>query len=221
MILPKASCPTCATITGEVERFCLKLMYGPLRNRLNLPTRHKDKRLSNLPLELKKLDGNKEFRIIPSENFPIIALGYNFPAPGLLQNIEPNGAYEGTLIVRYIESELQEFMKPEGQRVKLGSFSVQVFCQMLAKIAHSYAIANLGENAFHPLLPDLILGKSLTPQFLVGGDVYSTPSEQNSVLHDIFLQNCLSNGIEYILVGIQLFAFMGMPRYHVVVGEKL
>ncbi|MBA3075721.1 MAG: HNH endonuclease [Anaerolineae bacterium] len=220
-ILPKASCPACGTITGEVERFCLKLMYGPLRNRLKLPTRHKKERSDNLPLELRKPDGSKEFKIIPSENFPAIAMGFNFPAPGILRNIKPNEACEGTLIAHYIDAELQEYMKTEGLRVKLGSISILIFCQMLAKIAHSFAIANLGEKAFHPLLSDLILGKSITPQYLVGGDVSAILPEQKNVLHDIFLQNCLSNGIEYTLVGIRLFAFMGMPRYHVVVGEKL
>jgi hypothetical protein len=92
---------------------------------------------------------------------------------------------------------------------------------MLAKIAHSYTVAQLGLNAFHPLLPDLILGTSSTPSHLVGGDISAPPPAAAPILHHIYLQNCQTAGTEYILVAIQLFSFMGMPRYHVVVGKKL
>ena len=106
-------------------------------------------------------------------------------------------------------------------QLKLGTINILEFSRMLAKIAHSYAIAELGIDAFQPLLLDLILGKTNTSAYLVGGDVSAPPSpEAEPVLHHVYLQNCMRDGVEYILVAIQLFSFMGMPRYHVVVGKK-
>jgi hypothetical protein len=94
-----------------------------------------------------------------------------------------------------------------------------VFGRMLAKIAHSYAIANLGITGFKPLLPDLILGKSAAAPWLIGGDASGPVPDTEPCLHNVYLQNCLTAGIEYVLVAIRLFCFVGMPRYHVVVGE--
>lgn len=121
-------------------------------------------------------------------------------------------------MVRYIDEEVRKHLTPEGQRLKLGTVNMLTFARMLAKIGHSYAIAHLGLGAFRPLLPDIILGKSTKAPWVVGGDASATPPETERVLHHVYLQNCLTDGIEYVLVAIRLFAFVGMPRYHVVVG---
>jgi hypothetical protein len=91
---------------------------------------------------------------------------------------------------------------------------------MLAKIAHSYAVAELGSDAFHPLLPDLILGTEDRAAYLVGGDASEFPlPDKEPYLHHVYLLNAMSGGIMYTLVSIRLFAVVGMPRYHVVVGR--
>ena len=41
-------------------------------------------------------------------------------------------------------------------------------------------------------------------------------------MHDIFRNDCRrDNGPNFLGVSIRLFAFFGMPRYHVIVGSRL
>jgi hypothetical protein len=42
MILPRASCKKCGKITGKIEESCLRMMLGPTRIRMSLPTRNPD-----------------------------------------------------------------------------------------------------------------------------------------------------------------------------------
>lgn len=97
------------------------------------------------------------------------------------------------------------------------------FARMLAKIGHSYAYAKCGPDTFEPMLLDLILGRAENASYLVGGDPNGPPPSQPKVMHDIYPVACRiePTGAEYLLVAIRLFAFWGMPRYHVVVGKKL
>lgn len=221
LILPKASCRDCATVTGGVEHFCLRPMLGPFRIRLALPTRRPEERPSALPIEFIRVDGRREQKTVGAQEVPLACIGFRLAAPGLLRGLPPTETLEGELVVRHLEDETRKHLSPEGQRVKLGTINMLTFSRMLAKIGHSYAVANLGLGSFRPLLPDLILGKSSTAPYLVGGDASTQPPATEPVLHHVYLQNCLTRGVEYVLVAIRLFAFVGMPRYHVVVGETV
>jgi hypothetical protein len=218
-ILPKASCLACAKVTAQVEQFCQRPMLGKLRIRLALPTRRPKDRREKLPLEFVYLDGRREERIVPASEVPFACMGFRFPAPGILRGQAPTNQFEGELVLRFVDEELRSHLK-ERVRLKLGSFNDLTFSRMLAKIAHSYAVASLGLGSFRPLLPDTILGRSKTAAYLVGGDTSGPAIQLPSMLHDVVLQDCVSSGHVYTLAGIQLFAFVGMPRYHVVVGEK-
>jgi hypothetical protein len=147
-------------------------------------------------------------------------MGFRFPAPGLLRGAPSSNNFGGELVVRTFNEELKAHIAPEGVRMKFGTINILHFARMLAKIGHSYAVAELGLGGFRSLLTDIILGKSANAPDLVGGDGSGTPlPETELTLHDVYLQNCERNGIVYVLAAIRLFAFAGMPRYHVVVGE--
>jgi hypothetical protein len=218
-VLPQASCNACAAITRDIEQFCLRPMLGPFRIRLKLPTRRPKERPATLPIEYVRTDGERERSSVPSEQFPGVCFGFRWPAPGLLRGQPPTENFEGDLVVRYIESEMRVHATPDRRKVKLGAINMLLFARMLAKIAHSYAVANLGLNAFTPLLPDLILGKSAVAPWLVGGDTSGSVPATQQDLHSVYLQNCMTAGVEYTLVAVRLFGFVGMPRYHVVVGK--
>jgi len=193
-------------------------MLGPFRIRLRLPTRRPKDRPSILPIEFIRTDGLKEHATVPAQDFPGACLGFRWPAPGLLRGQPPVDDFEGELVTRLIEKEVRAHAT-DGRKVKVGTINMLLFGRMLAKIAHSYAAANLGIAGFKPLLPDLILGKSMAAPWLVGGDASGPVPDTEPYLHHVYLQNCLTAGIEYVLVAIRLFCFVGMPRYHVVVGE--
>lgn len=219
-ILPSASCSVCAKVTSESERFCLRPMLGPFRIRLNLPTRRPSDRPDKLPIEYIRVDGSREESSVPASEFPLCCIGYRFPPPGILRGVPSSENFEGELVVRQVLDELRPHITPEGQRVKLGTINMLQFARMLAKIGHSYAVAQLGLDAFEPMLPDLILGKHASAPELVGGDASGPVPETEPCLHHVYLQDCLSSGTKYVLATIRLFAFVGMPRYHVVVGRR-
>jgi hypothetical protein len=224
MILPKASCKRCGTITGEIERFCQREMLGPVRIRMRLPTRRPEERLSTLPLDLIRTNGGRERVVVPSDEAPITLLGFQFPAPGLLRGVPPADNFDGKLVGKPLVEEEQgeawrKHLAPQGQRVRLGRLNVLTFARMLAKIGHAYAVAHVGLDHFQPFLLDLILGRSAAAPYVVGGDPHPVRPELG-ILHHVYRQDCLRGTVNYVLVAIQLFAFAGMPRYHVVAGER-
>jgi hypothetical protein len=90
---------------------------------------------------------------------------------------------------------------------------------MIAKISHSYAVAKIGYGSFEPLLTDLILGKSKTPLYYIGGDTSEYNIDTQLALHYIYLVERLHNGQNYLLASIQLFSLLKMPKYLAVVGK--
>jgi hypothetical protein len=218
LVLPKSSCRKCADIINKAEQFCLRTMFGPLRIRLDFPTRRRKERPKTIPLEIITSVGDREQRILSPHEIPLVCIGFSFPIPGILRGLPPSETCNGKLIVRFQDDEVRKYLN--NGKIKLGTSNIYDFCRMIAKIAHSYAVASLGYGAFNPMLPDLILGKSKFFQHLVGGDV-TTKSQNAQVLHELKLQNCLFNGIEYVLASLQLFSFIGMPWYQIVVGKAL
>jgi hypothetical protein len=222
-VLPDASCKACAAITARVEQFCLRPMLGRFRIQMKLPTRRPGERPGALPLEIVKADGSSESKPLPIEEHPITCIGFDWAAPRLLDGKPRDNAFEGRMVVRYAGTD-RDLLKhaDDGDKLKLGSVGMAIFARMLAKIGHSFAIANTPPNSFEPMLPNLILGKAeLDASYLVGGDKSGWSPKSEPCLHSVYLQDCISDGVAYTLARIALFEFAGMPRYHVVVGRKL
>lgn len=97
---------------------------------------------------------------------------------------------------------------------------LRAFCRMLAKIAHSYAVATLGPLGFTPLLDNIIRDQNLKSREamrFVGCMPDQTVKE--NALHS--LGNgfaTLADGRKFHIVKIRLFAQFGAPTYTVVVG---
>jgi hypothetical protein len=216
--LPKASCDKCADITKRFEGLCLQGTLGPLRAKLNLKTRRKPKTTVELTTNYRD-DGRLESKTVALEDFPTSCLGFEWEAAGLLRHVAPATEFVGQLIVRHPKGELEKYLR-DGEAIKLASVRPLDYAKLLAKIAHSYAVARFGESAFEPLLSDLITGKDLSAPHFVGGDKSGAPlNDQPRTLHDVYPQACDIRGVPYLLVGIRLFAFMGMPRYLIVTGK--
>lgn len=216
--LPKASCDKCADITKRFEGLCLQGTLGPLRAKLNLRSRRKPKSTTEWTTSHRD-DGRIETRTVPLDEFPMVCLGFDLEAAGLLCQAEPTTEFVGRQIVRYQTGEIEKHLQ-EGVALKLGRVSPRGYARMLAKIAHSYAVAKFGEASFVPCLPEIILGKSDYAPHFVGGDRSGVPLlDQPTALHHVYPQACDLNGALHLLVAVRLFAFMGMPRYLVVVGK--
>lgn len=221
-VLPKASCQMCATITSNVERFCLRPMLGQFRIHMKLPTRRRDKRPGALPLEIVRADGTVLKKDVSVEELPITYIGFDWPPPRLLEGKPPQQTFDGQIVVRHMGPE--SFLKhgTAGDKIKIGSVSMPIFARMLAKIAHSFAVANLPPGQFRPMLPEFILGLAdINASSLVGGDKSGWSPTNEPQLHSVCLQDYVANHQTYVLARISLFDFFKLPAYHVVVGQKL
>jgi hypothetical protein len=196
---------------------------GVFRAKLDLKTRRKKKRAEAQKVVFKRPDGTVDIKQMSHADLPHYCIGFDWAAPGVLRDQPPESRdFDGKVVVRYPPGELEKFV-PDKHGLRLGSIRMFDFARMLAKIAHSYAFAKCGIDMFQPMLLDFILGRIENASYLVGGDGGGSPPKQPEVMHDIYPVACRKEppGIEYLLVAIRLFAFLGMPRYHVVVGKKL
>jgi hypothetical protein len=216
--LPKASCNKCADITKGFEGSCLQGTLGPFRAKLNLKSRRKPKSTVELTVNYRD-DGRDETKLVSLEEFPTSCLGFNWEAAGLIRHVEPTTEFSGELVVRHPKGEIEKYVR-DGEAIKLGRVRPLDYAKLVAKIAHSYAVARFGEHTFEAVLPDLILGKHAYAPHFVGGDKSGAPLvDQPEALHDVYPQACDIKGVPYLLIGIRLFAFMGMPRYLIVAGK--
>jgi hypothetical protein len=79
---------------------------------------------------------------------------------------------------------------------------------ILAKIAHSFAVAKLGIAGFIPMLPAFILGKNDRNFYYVGGTL--DKSGAGTELHELGFEVDESN---YLVVRIRLFSSLGAPFF--------
>jgi hypothetical protein len=84
---------------------------------------------------------------------------------------------------------------------------------MLAKIAHSYAVAEVGLDGFEHFLPEMILGKCMYFSHYVGNGIVheaATPELPTLTMDTID---------DLIVVYVRLYARYGLASYMVVVGR--
>jgi len=155
-----------------------------------------------------------EFEEVPVDIHPFCIVAPQFAPPGILDDREPT---ESFLVVRahaFADFEkFANFPKKEGTHVGIFQpFNPQTICRSVAKIAHGAAVAELGLNAFEPLLPDIILGKSKLVSHLIGhSQSRGLPADQ---MHRIALS--LRQG--YVIATVQLFAKYRIQPFLAVVG---
>ena len=110
-------------------------------------------------------------------------------------------------------------MGPVGQ-----PFSTEDFGRFLATIAHSYAAAVYGLDAFMPFLTDAVRGKRPMRLAQYIGKIHPwvpPPPASRNHLH-ILEENTIRIGERTLLViRVRLFSVDEYPAYDVIVGEKV
>src|ERR1700730_2940748 len=109
-----------------------------------------------------------------------------------------------------------------GSGVFSPSLNVKLYYRMLAKVAHAYAVAELGLDSFKPFLLDVIQGIADDNLGLYFGGplVHSTQLGTLGHLHSVSLHfECSFDEVCYIVARIKLFDSLGGPPNYVVVGE--
>jgi hypothetical protein len=226
LLLPASSCIPCAAITGHIEGIVCGSMLKAVRTHLGMKSRRPKERPTTLPVKQGK--GGVEVPIIevPINEHPFYLALQEFERPQILKR--PRRWQER-------DDELHWRMHTAPDTAKrhdaLGNAGVQLFRinpdnmqRMLAKMAHSYAIAELGSDVFRPFLPDLILNKRPSRNWLVGSKPGENRPPPNStwqfptVVHSIELRRERGPNMTFLTCDITLFAEHGMPVYEVIVG---
>jgi hypothetical protein len=220
--LPEASCQTCEDATGRlVEGDVLGRTLKALRVFLKLKKRGSGRPPKTLPLTT-KVDGKEATIEIPTADYPIFFNMLRFGPPTL----EPNTNGAGRAIVglqlsvlKYDAKELYQKYRADGG---VGAYwDNHAMTRMLAKIGHSFAVAELGSDKFAPLLLDLIRTGDTNAMNLIGGDPDADRYPSSKSLHDIALGYQRLNGSTYVVTKVRLFASYGGPIYLIIVGKSL
>ncbi len=225
--LPESSCRECSKLTSAFEHTCLRTMYGPLRLLYDLPSRRRKKRPKTLPLKIKRTAKDEwSYTQIEQEKYPFLILFPYFSVPKILSkgvDSACRGAATDRFWIRgaspsYVFEELLEQLVHE-----LGVYSimpeakaqVSEFCQMLAKIGHAFAVAELGVDSFRPfLIPYIVRSELADSDKFIGGR--GEDEVISSELHELSLIS--SPDHEFVVVRIRLLARLGTPTYFLVVG---
>jgi hypothetical protein len=217
--LPRASCRHHETITSRFETHCLEGMIGTARYHLGLRGRQKFKRRDRLPVLTD--DG---IQSVPIADHPSALIMPKMPPPTIYYT--PHRTEDLPLAVRIcitpVGKDMMERAKRIGKSVNLTKGIIALdFYRFIAKIAHSYASAELGRT-FEPFLINLI--NCETPTFashLIGGGIGDDPPK-SEYLHEIeFIPPMRgSNGKELLRVRIRLFSNLGMPNHYAFVGAR-
>jgi hypothetical protein len=220
LILPKASCQTCAGKTRDFETICLRHMWWPFRTRIGVPTSGKQSPKDFEVLTIRTLGVTPEGQLnyksgsakkVDPMEFPFSYAAYKLPAPAVLCGRDPLADIECDYWGVVDKDEFKNFAPNDKDGFRLARCNPLAFCRLLAKTAHGFAVAALGEGAFVPVLRKLIRGEPSKSQEWIGGD--TEIPEADPTLHDIQCEVSDVGDKSYVVVALRLFCFLGAPRY--------
>ena len=230
LILEQSSCPECAKITSAFELTCSRTMYGPLRLLYDLPTRRPQKRPKRLPLKAKFSSNETEYQtvLIEQNKFPFLITFPYFDTPGVVnenQIHQSGGPKSKRLWIRgaspyYSFRDLMEKLLSDLKAYEIfpeSKAEIPAFCKLLAKIAHSFAVAEIGLSGFKPVLEPIIITDQLSHCMHYIGSIGNDEPPKN-ILHDLRILEF--HNINAILVKIRLLCKLGTPTYIVAVGTR-
>jgi hypothetical protein len=213
-------------------------MFWRYRLAANLPTRHRDERPKTMMVHTHTGPGTeREEHWVPLEECPLISFAVpELGLAGILTGAPTTTVFQVNPKILHLtrDTETGRRWGAEGKHVEVSStIPITPFTQLLAKIAHAFAVAELGYGTFTSFLPPLILGtadESLNLPDFVGGIGELPPNDEyflgpigsrvtQLVQHHL---NCeivkAASGTQYLTVLIKLLQFVA-PPYRVVVAR--
>jgi len=218
-VMRKASCSDCAALTSRIERKILRDFWGPAREALNFPTRRPKRRANTLSLPID--DGvTRQTLILPWHDYPAQIALFQLEKPGLLGGKEPSPSF--TVLGTWIASLGNNEAVP-GQFAEIEEFGY--FTRFIAKIAHAFAFAQLGVEAFTywQFLPRVIDETYPHPAFIVGGSGAKAAEQQNistTFATSFRFVTWIVAELEFLVVQVQLFSDIDGPVYLAVFGGR-
>ncbi len=226
VLLPQASCVPCGTLTSGFEQRTAA-MFGSLRARENIvgarnSRGHQRKLKRHIVIPVKTAEGVFAEQV-PESALPATMPWFHFLPPGMLRGVS---ADEGTWVGARLEVKVDApRTAPVDHPPIHQSFDIDSFALTTAKIAHCVAVAEFGVDAFEPLVPSALRDPSRLP-FIVGGVPESdlapnVPKGTPGPIHELQWKVADIAGRYFVQVMLRLFAPLGGPTQHVIVGDVL
>lgn len=220
-VLPAASCPDCAAITGKFEQEVLRGPMWAVRSlrKLRSRTQHADAPATERIEIVRK--GVATTVDLPIDHCPLILHFPTFGPPRSLTGSVGTGiditGVHSILFGPHPETVLREL---GGEKISFGSGDYQyvAFAKMLAKIAYAMAVANGDVRYLEG--PASVLSAILGERDDIGQWVGTTAGPTRNypgLLHRISLVRNRDMGL--LLAEVQLFADSETPAYIVVLGR--
>jgi hypothetical protein len=236
LLLPEASCQQCEAATSTFEGMCLRRQFGPLRIYMGLPSKRMKDRPTTLPVVANFTNEPNRMIEVPIEEHPRMIAVYFMDVPALFGpasdgyrkiriTLLPDS--DGATADTFAANKAALDTKCAAIAAKHGACGIQtIFATvvnelqlMLAKIAHSFAVAELGSESFFPFLPDLIRSKSTSNIRMFVGFASEGEGRSQTELHRLSL-HVRNRGRLFLLVCIvSLFRNIDLIQYQVVVGR--
>lgn len=222
MVLPMASCKNCEKETHSYEYTVCRRIFGNFRIRYNVRTRRKKDRPSHIEIGTISDDGTPGKTLVPATEHPVTLFLYKFEESDYLKgNKEEDAKFNWVPISIFSKKELDELIEKYNWDRQLQVKTVPVeFARMLAKIAYSFAVAEVTLKGFTPFpqLIDVILNRNNNISWLIGGD-WDIPAPDPAGFHHMGMTYVVRDGYVDVIVEIRLFPAFETPLYRVVVGR--
>lgn len=224
IVLPEASCEVCAKTTTKIEGNILRTVLWTPRRHLKIRGKKRKRDERTFPLTA-VVDGKDVPLHLPLNEHPALLFLLRLQAPGiLLGRPEEFSGIAGIWMQELISDSINEMRDRGLPSFASPSIDTVRFCQMLAKIAHGFAVAELGLDGFKPLLLEQLILRELAPKEnwcgcyrLVGGDTRDYAPDD--ALHVMGWGVDQRGDKHFLVVAVRLFANLGAPVFHVIAGE--
>jgi hypothetical protein len=206
-------------------------MFGPLRIYYELPTRRPKERPKTLSLEVKLTsDAEWSFVEVDCEVYPFLILFPFLEIPDELAGFTREGDRGAKVQILWIRgvsfrdgvtAHLEKLAAAlhVSEIMPTATVSAPDFFRLLAKVAHAFAIAELGMDAFDPCLIPLIRdGTTSNSVQYVGGMRQEDPP--SAELHELSLIPWNGRLRNIVTVKVRLLSVLGTPTYFIVVGRR-
>ena len=141
-----------------------------------------------------------------------------FDPPGILLNkpfIKGHPAMTIHSVMAYAADGAMEKLQRAGSAST--RFTIDWIARTVAKIAHSYSVAELGINGFQPLLTDIIIGQAFEYGHYIGNGMLH---QQNSATEELHTLSKYWDG-ELLVITVGLYTrFQGGVTYLAVSGRR-
>lgn len=218
LIFPKASCESCRKATSKVEDFILRKYLCALRSHLSLPSRNPAGRPDGYKLKLWK-NGRSWTQKVPLSRHPGDVRFVMFEPPGhVVSRPVGQATYSVRLVQGVIFADAQDRLRALGadgseDKVVLNAMAL---ARLIAKIGHSYAIAELGLEAFEQTYVNhLVRAEASDWNYWLGGYDRGRPVEATA-LHEL---KFLRRGQELSTIVHLFVPYCPRDAYEIVVGR--